>query len=326
MRLILHLANLFLRGTALVLALVGAVTGLACLAGAFSDHLDALTHGAPIWLACGLGGLILALAFSRDDERKAIAGTALVGIAAILLLMTPELLSPPHHPQKPAQGSQTLKLIQFNAWAENHDPKGTAAWLLDQNADIVVMEESGARASTIVKALRVAYPYTNACPGKYGCDTRIFSRWPIADSHEFHDGRDGLTGAWTTLRHPSGDFTVMGAHFVWPIPAGPWQSQSRTLVAAVARFPKDSLIVTGDFNSTPWSWGLRRQDRALGLQRRTRALASWPSGAFSRVVSAPFPILPIDHVYAGEAWKTVAVERGPVLGSDHRPVVVTLAR
>lgn len=323
MRLMLHLANLFLRGTALMLCLVGAATGLACLGGLFSDRLDALTHWAPLWMACGVAGLALAVAVSRDDERKALVAAAAVGIAALVMLMTPELLSTLHRPEKPAAGAATLKLIQFNLWAENHAPKETAAWILKQNADIVITEESGGAAWPILRALRKAYPYSIACRG---CDTRIYSRWPIVDQHVFYDDGEGLVGAWATLRHPRGDFTVVGNHFVWPIPAGKWQAQSRTLVRKVAPFPKDSLIVTGDFNSTPWSWSLRRQDKALGLERRTRALASWPTGPFSRVVSAPFPILPIDQVYAGKAWKTVKVERGPNLGSDHRPVVVVLAR
>ncbi len=58
MRLILHLASLLVRGAALMLCLIGAAGGLACLGGAFSDNLDILTHAAPIWLTCD-GGAIL---------------------------------------------------------------------------------------------------------------------------------------------------------------------------------------------------------------------------------------------------------------------------
>jgi endonuclease/exonuclease/phosphatase (EEP) superfamily protein YafD len=326
MRLILHLANLLLRGTALMLCLVGALAGLACLGGAFSDRLDALTHAAPLWMACGVLGLALAVFASRDEERRALVGAAALGIAALVVLMAPELLSTLRPPEKPAQGASTLKLVQFNLWAENHAPRETAAWILKQNADVVITEESGGTAWPVLRALRKAYPYSTTCRSKYGCDTRIHSRWPIIDEHDAYGDGQGLVTTWATLRHPRGDFTVVGNHFVWPIPAGRWQAQSRLLAGRIARFPKDSLIVTGDFNSTPWSWSLRRQDKTLGLERRTRALASWPTGDFSRLVSAPFPILPIDHVYAGKAWKTVKIERGPSLGSDHRPIVVTLAR
>jgi endonuclease/exonuclease/phosphatase (EEP) superfamily protein YafD len=326
MRLILHLTNLFVRGTALMLCLVGAVVGLACLGGMFSDRLDSLTHGAPVWLACSLLGLVLAVAVSRDNERKALLGLAIVGVVSATAPMTPELLATLHRPEKPAANAPRLKLIQFNLWAENHAPAATAAWILRQKADVVIVEESGGAAWPILRALKSAYPYRNICRAKYGCDTRIYSRWPIIDERGLHGDDEGPIATWATLHHPRGDFTVVGNHFAWPVPAGRWQAQSRMLRAEIARFPEDSLIVAGDFNSTPWSWGLRRQDKALGLERRTRALASWPTGEFSRVASAPFPILPIDHVYAGKAWKTVKVERGPSLGSDHRPVVVTLAR
>jgi len=190
----------------------------------------------------------------------------------------------------------------------------------------VITEESNGNAWPVLRALKKAYPYRSTCHARYGCDIRIHSRWPIIDQHDVYGDGEGLVTTWATLRHPRDDFTVVGNHFVWPIPAGRWQAQSRLMARKIARFPRDSLIVTGDFNSTPWSWSLRRQDKALGLERRTRALASWPTGAFTRLASAPFPVLPIDHVYAGKAWKTVKVERGPSLGSDHRPVVAILAR
>jgi endonuclease/exonuclease/phosphatase (EEP) superfamily protein YafD len=325
MRLILNLVSLFLRGTALMFALVGATAGLACLGGAFSDKLDALTHLAPVWLGCGLVGLVLGAIFAHDAERKAIVGLSLAAVVALGALMAPEMLATDRRPAV-TPGAATLKLVQFNVWAENHDAAGTLDWIRAQQADVVLLEEGGGASWRIVKGLRATYPYAISCDGKRYCDTWIFSRFPIVQHRGFYEDHLPLAGAWATLRHPGGDFTVAATHFVWPIPAGRQQAQSRLLVSALARFPRDALIVTGDFNSTPWSWSLRRQDKALGLERRTRALASWPTGDFSRVARAPFPLLPIDHVYAGKAWKTVSVERGPSLGSDHRPVVVTLSR
>jgi endonuclease/exonuclease/phosphatase (EEP) superfamily protein YafD len=82
------------------------------------------------------------------------------------------------------------------------------------------------------------------------------------------------------------------------------------------------MILTGDFNATPWSAELRRLDRTLGLSRRDRGLATWPAQLSGRTWRLPF--MPIDHVYAGPDWATVSVERGPWVGSDHYPVIVTL--
>jgi endonuclease/exonuclease/phosphatase (EEP) superfamily protein YafD len=325
MRLILHLVDLLVRGTALMLALVGALLALACLGGAFSDRLDALTHLTPVWLCLGLAAATLGAIATRDEERRVVLVLALLTVVVTAGLMTPELAAATRRPVKAQE--TTLKLVQFNVWAENDDPEATLRWIQAQNADVLMLEESaGPDSWRIQKRLGKTYPYKVSCDGLRTCDTWILSRWPMVRQRGFYQDGRGLAGAWATLRHPAGDFTVVATHFGWPVPAGVQQAQSRLLARKIAPFPKDTTIVAGDFNSTPWSFSLRRQDKALGLERRTRALASWPSGAFSRLASAPFPILPIDHVYAGKAWRTVKVERGPVLGSDHRPVVVTLTR
>ena len=86
-------------------------------------------------------------------------------------------------------------------------------------------------------------------------------------------------------------------------------------------------ILAGDFNLTPWTFALRRMDVQFGLTRRTRALATWPNRLPSHDNPAlmPFPILPIDQIYAGSAWRTESIRRGPRTTSDHYGVLATLA-
>ena len=124
---------------------------------------------------------------------------------------------------------------------------------------------------------------------------------------------------------PGGAFDVVGVHYTWPTTADQ-AAQGRMLATALKQFPKDRLILAGDFNSTPWSFARRREDALFGIERRTRGLFSWPANKFSRYhIQFPFPFLAIDHIYAGRDWKTVSIERGPALGSDHYPVVAVLA-
>jgi endonuclease/exonuclease/phosphatase (EEP) superfamily protein YafD len=40
----------------------------------------------------------------------------------------------------------------------------------------------------------------------------------------------------------------------------------------------------------------------------------------------PFPLLPIDQIYAGSGWRPVSVARGEAQGSDHYPIVAVLTR
>lgn len=91
----------------------------------------------------------------------------------------------------------------------------------------------------------------------------------------------------------------------------------------MAARPRERMILGGDFNASHWSAEVRRLDHSLGLIRRERAVATWPAQVFGQ--AWPLPFLPIDHIYAGPGWATVKVERGPWLGSDHYPLVVTLA-
>jgi endonuclease/exonuclease/phosphatase (EEP) superfamily protein YafD len=282
MDLLLRLLSLMFRGTALMFGLVGAAFALACLGGVFSDKLDALTHFAPLWLGMGVAAITMGWIFARGDERKAMVGLGLVVVAACSVLMVPDLLAAAGA-KRLAERPDDLKIIQFNVWHDNRTSEKATQWILKQDADVVIVVEGGNRAAPIVTALKTFYPFHVTCDGKRWCDTWIFSKKRmIARGGFYPEGRE-LPGAWATLADPKGAFTVSGVHYVWPIPAGPQQQQSKRMAAAIARFDKATTIVTGDFNSTPWSFTMKRQDKAFGLDRRTHALASWPSGKFSRL-------------------------------------------
>ena len=316
-------------GGAFLLALVSAAGALAGQGGRFSDRLDALNHFAPLWL---LGGLLAMGLWGLFVRREGGFYTMVLAAAAILssgVLMAPELTAADTAEPAPPE-ADTIKVIQFNVWGRNGDPDGSVRWILEQEPDVVVLEEAYNAKSSVARQLRPHFSGRTTCAEPNpSCSTMIFyNREPLAEGG-LVGTKEGpfLPAAWVTLPGPGGAFTVVGAHYTWPWPAGPQQAQGRRLADLAARFPKTTTIVAGDFNSTPWSFSLRRQDKALGLERRTHALPTWPASEFSRFkISAPFPILPIDHIYAGKAWRTVSVERGPRLGSDHYPVAATLAR
>ena len=315
------------RLAAMLLALTAMSLSLLALGGVVSRWLDVLTHFAPFYLAAGVVAVAARLLTGTDGARPTVTmGLAAIGFAAVL--MAPEIFVSLMRDPPPATG-QTLKLVQFNLWGENFDPAGTAAWIRSQHADVVVLEEASGQASPIPAMLKDAFPYQTSCAPPRPCSTVILTREkPTAFAGLLGDLSPArLAGAWVTLGDGPRAFTVVGAHYTWPIPAGPQQAQSIRLSKVLEGFDKKNLIVAGDFNSTPWSFALWRQDARFGLQRRTRALFSWPAARFTRWnLRSPIPFLAIDHVYAGDDWKTVSVARGPRLGSDHFPVVAVLRR
>jgi endonuclease/exonuclease/phosphatase (EEP) superfamily protein YafD len=308
------------RAMVLALALACAAAVFAGQGGRWSDRLDVLNHLEPIWLAGAVVALALWILLGREGRITPILAGATVLIA--LSSIAPEFLAARAR-SAPAAG-HTFKVVQFNLWEHNLDPEGTARWILAQDADVILLEEA---THPIVHALRPSYPYRTTCTVRDFCSTMILARVrPAAQGGLALPGASPwIPAAWASYPSPDGEITVVATHMTWPMPAGPQQAQSRALAQLLGRFDKRRLIVGGDFNSTPWSFSLRRQDAMFGLERRTRALFSWPAASFTGFhLVMPFPLIPIDHVYAGSAWKTVSVQRGPRLGSDHYPVVVTL--
>lgn len=308
---------------ALALAVAGTSGALAAQGGRISDRLDIAAHFAPIQLWMVLAGVALALLTPRSRLRAATICMAAVGAPLALLLIWPELTRA--ESRAPAGAGADLKLVQFNVWGgRNRDLEGTLDWIYAQDADVVVLQEVKPR---VLDAISRRGGYHVTCERRYRCQTVILSkRAPVETGAPEVDEGARVSSARATLPLPDGSrFTVLGVHYTWPIPAGPQQAQGRRLAAMIGEFPRDRLVVSGDFNSTPWSFSRRLEDRAFGLERRTRMLFSWPAAARPGRAASPLPFLPIDHVYAGPAWRTVSVERGPRLGSDHYPVVVRLA-
>ena len=314
--------NVYAAGVLTVLAAACAAVSLAALGGAFCTRLDVLTHVAPLTLSACLAVLALGLSLQRGRMRAVTACLCALAASASAALIVPELVDARTQAAAPAPAArETLRIIQFNAWGGNATPGAALAWILAQHPDIVVLEEGGKIAKPLVATGRFAATCRT-------CRTTILARRPVfsvADPAPMPPGTRPLIVA-ATFQDSRGDFTVIGVHRHWPTRLTENRDEDRALRAAVAGRPRGRLIVAGDFNSTPWSFARRRDDRDLGLIRRTRALFTWPAARVSHNhLPALIPVFPIDHVYAGPDWTTVSVSRGPRLGSDHYPVVVVLA-
>ena len=316
--------NRILQDVAVSLAALSLLAMLVAQGGRFSDRLDVATHFAPVFIVLAILAALLSIPTPPGLLRRvtlALAGSAIL-LASILIL--PEVLRHAGPKAETAEGP-TLKIVQLNSWSgRNQNMVETADWILAQDPDIVILEEATRRFQRVFEARG---NYHRTCNPEDRCEVIIYSKAaPVSGGLE--PVREGayFPSTRATFAAPGGAFTVIGAHYTWPIPAGLQQQQSLRLTTMARRYDRDRLIIAGDFNSTPWSFTLRRQDKALGLARRNKAMLSWPAMAFSRWnIHMPLPFLAIDHVYAGKDWKTVSVERGPSLGSDHFPVVVTLA-
>lgn len=309
-------ARIVLKALIFVLAATCAVAALAAQGGRWSPHLDVLTHFAPHYLAVGVVALTGALFLRGGVARLTLAVLGAASAVGAMVLILPELTRP-LTPKAPADAPGRIKVIQYNGGDLAGGPRRAVDWIVAQEPDILVVEEAS-------PALRQAIADRTGLHVACGmtCQVAIFSRARPVGTERPRRGFYGL-GPAIALAHftdSRGPFTIVGLHYVWPTSVAIHRENSRRMLQILADKPHDRLILAGDFNSTPWSFGRRRDDAALGIERRTRLMFTWPARG------APgFPLLPIDHLYAGPDWRTVQVTRGPKLGGDHYPVVAILA-
>lgn len=306
---------------AFALALGCAATGLIGLAGRYSPAADAINQLLPFWTGLGLAcGVLAALIYLRGRIVSVLLTILLV------LLGGPSILRETWFtPNDRGTGKGQWRMIQFNLAKDNVAPEQTAAWILTQNADVLVVEEGLERGSKVTAQLKAAYPWRVSCHGQGRCSTMIFSRIPFDRAVGLAKGdaenRRALSAAGASFLVNGHRVDLVGVHLVRPWPFDAPRASVDKLGGLINQRPTQNLIISGDLNMTPWTYAARHQDKVFGIARLTHGLLTWPA----RVPGGsalPFPFLAIDQVYAGRCWQAMNIGRGPRLGSDHYPVVV----
>jgi endonuclease/exonuclease/phosphatase (EEP) superfamily protein YafD len=291
--------------------------------GAICYACDAINILLPMLIVASALALLLACVLTGHDR---IARRWLAAFGCLFLLVA--LRSPiPPAPSCPARSTDsTLHVLEFNAWELNRTPGAAVQWILGQHPDAIILLEAKQRAASLPAQLQRAYPYRVACLPALPCSTLILSRiaplavYPLGRGDV--ENRQGLSAAAMVLGFSGRQATIVGVHLSRPLP---WGRQSRELAqlkAALASFDPHTLVLGGDFNSTPDTALLRQAAADLDL-RMIPTGATWPTAA-ARLWAASF--LSLDHVLVGDGWRVAAASVGPTIGSDHRPIMVSLCR
>lgn len=212
-----------------------------------------------------------------------------------------------------------LRLLMSNVYYYNQEVDELMAYITAQDPDIVVLVEMTSELKRAMRPLYEQYPYQLDAPYQ---ENIILSRLPFQASwydHQSNRRRPDAIGQFVWQGQP---FTLIGTHPSTPLSHTQMARRNAHLAHLAeqsrAFSPYGPVIVTGDFNTTPFSvhfqtilreGGLRDGRYGFGLHN------SWPR-------QIPFLRIPIDHFLHTPNIQVNHFDSGPFGGSDHRPIVV----
>ncbi len=226
-------------------------------------------------------------------------------------------------PAAQAHGSP-LKILQANVLFLNKDPARLRQLIVDEKPDIIILAEANTVFTRMLGGLRNNYPYQDAKPDDHGADgLAVASRRPLKNLR---------TVTWPAAEMPAYVFsfaldkkTVRFVSLHTPNPVNDIAGRDATFTGFEKEVADASgpVIVAGDFNATPWCPALRgvmeRNPRLHNAREHRGLFLSWPTffPAFMRI--------PIDETLFSDDMMVLDYRLGPQIGSDHLPVISTLA-
>jgi endonuclease/exonuclease/phosphatase (EEP) superfamily protein YafD len=299
-------------------ATVGLLAGLIALMLGRAGHLwptfdVAAQFGAQA--LCLVAGFAIAAFLPRF---KALFGIFLSGLLVLAYGLWPLIVS--NSDAKPVYtvlaNERAIKIVQFNTWRYNPDHSAIGDEIERLNGDIVALEEMAPNRSQLLRRLQLRYPYQFTCFQLAECDFAILSKYPIVGASA-EGAWDGPPYAKVKLGGDGSGLTFIATH-TSRFPHS--RAQLRQVQALSKKLEGENapLIVAGDFNATPFSRITATMEQSTGLKRLTR-LPTWPANYL-------LPQLAIDHIFASPEIRVLVKEKiGNAAGSDHYPIVLTLA-
>lgn len=292
-----------------------AALGLA-LAALFARRgwpFELAAHWRPQIVAAG-GGLGV-VGIAAGEFTTALAALAAAGVAAAgMSLAAPLRLASPSGPAVARDACFTI--VFCNVWGRAEAALATARLARAERADLVVLVETPEQTMDEAATVFAEYP------------ARIDAGVTIAPGSKVAAfGRRAFDGLAQTHLRPvlrlsprlrdGRSLRVIGLHAPAPLTPKGLAGRDAYLADALDALPEDGRwVAVGDFNLTPWAPAFEGlPGRRAGDPTRE---STWLSGL-------PLLGLSIDHALIGPGLRLVSYRVGPFVGSDHRPLIVTVA-
>src|SRR5690606_2412385 len=221
----------------------------------------------------------------------------------------------------------TLGLLAANVLQENRDTEKLMDVILTFDPDVIVLTETNTRwRNEVAPLIKQRYPFAVEVPLENTYGMLLYSRLRLIDPEVKFLIDDSIPSIHGILQMPSGKQVQF--HSIHPTPPMPQHNPSSSdrdaemmMVAKMAREATLPMIVTGDFNDVAWSQTTRLFKKVSGLldPRIGRGLYN----TFS--TDSWIMRWPLDHLFVSPEFRTIAIEGGASIGSDHVPLYSNLS-
>lgn len=251
-------------------------------------------------------------------------GAALLPAALGAPLLLVAVLDVAHAGGPPEACGPGLRVLSANLLMVHPDPAPLAAEILAADADLLLLQEFSPTWSEALEAAGVRARWRHGVEvvrdDSFG--SAIWSRAPLLDAGFWN--LDDLPQTRAKVALGQGVVEVWNVHTLPPRTAEytAWHLAQVEMIAELAAGFEGALLLGGDFNATAhgrFSRDMRRGfDDAWEIAGRGPGW-TWPNGLF------PVPPMRLDHLFLSPDLTITEIRLGEGAGSDHRPILATLA-
>lgn len=223
----------------------------------------------------------------------------------------------------PPTDASTISILHANVLSSNKQYELLTTLIAEQKPDIVFLQEFREGWLEPLSSLAKDYPYTHFVPRDDNFGIAVMSRLPFSDVDQIVSPPLGFPTLVVRIPILDSDLTIVSTHAMPPVGLTRFDARNEQLddTAQIIAAIRGPAVLIGDLNVSMWSNYYRKLETDAGLRNAGigfGVIPTWPR-------FLPVAMIPIDHCLVSDEISVLDLRSGPDIGSDHLPLLVTLA-
>ena len=244
---------------------------------------------------------------------------ALLGAAAL----NASFIVPWYFGAQQVVGDSSIKLLHANVFSGNDQYSRLLELIEDEQPDVIFLQEVTPLWLRATRPLQNDYPFFYTEPRLDNFSIAVFSRLALDSVAHIDSPPLGYPTIVATLTVDGEALTLINTHSMVPFGRANVEARDEQLesVADIANQAAGAVLLTGDFNATVWTRAYQALEEDTGLRNTRKGigiLPTWPT-------FMPLAMIAIDHALVSENIEVIESRTGRHIGSDHLPLVLSVA-